>query len=125
VAFSHLCDSAESRTKQSSDDVRARLEKTFAKLGKEMPASVGDHSIRRENVEREAAPPRDPEELKRLHQDMISKQKDFISHRKDVVIFASISSHSLLGAVVSCDQSWLQWRGGCADERIDQRIHRP
>jgi hypothetical protein len=67
--------SAQARQKQSSEDIRARVEQTMSKFGKDRPSreSQGD-----------APTPRDPEELKRLHEDMLNKQKDFISHRKEV-----------------------------------------
>jgi hypothetical protein len=68
--------SAEARHKQSSEDIRARVEQTMSRLGKDRPSreDKGD-----------APSPRDPEELKRLHEDMINKQKDFIAHRKEVL----------------------------------------
>jgi hypothetical protein len=119
--------SAETRPKQTADDVRARLEKTFAKLGKELPDSIVDRTTRREHVERETPAPRDPEELKKLHGDMINKQKDFISHRKEVRRETEGGrsdlcplSQRLLGVIVSRGQSWVQWRRSLTDERLDQ-----
>ena len=67
--------SADARQKQSNEDIRARVEESMARFGKDRPSreDKGDSPA-----------PRDPEELKRLHEDMINKQKDFTTDRKEV-----------------------------------------
>lgn len=55
----------------------------MAKLGKDMPDKFNRPA--RDGGEPPAV--KDPEELKRLHEEMIAKQKEFISHRKEVENF--------------------------------------
>jgi hypothetical protein len=87
-----------SRSKNTVEDARSRLEQTFAKLGKEKPknfdskpetetteATEADTVSEKPNVEKPPAlPPRDPEEIKKMQEDIIQKQKDFLTHRKEV-----------------------------------------
>lgn len=58
----------------------------MAKLGKTLPDKFNRPS--RDGTSAEVPPVKDPEELKRIHEDMINKQKDFLTHRKEVRVYS-------------------------------------
>lgn len=77
----------EAKSKAHIEDARTRLEKVFAKGGKEnlenSQKTETTIEVPTTNTELNDSPPKQsPEEAKQLKEDMINKQKEFLDHRK-------------------------------------------
>lgn len=80
---------SEGKVKSSIEEARAQMEKTISKNKKQNEEVVKEIETSSETVEtptekKEPTPTRTPEEIKQMREDMVTKQKEFIDHRKQV-----------------------------------------